>query len=285
MRSLVDSFRGPHRFLSNTYPAPLEYGGRGYPSSEYAFQAAKAADPEDRDWVTSADRWQEAKRRGRSIRLRPGWEEGLKYDAMYEIVLAKFTQHRDIASLLLETGRAELVEGNNWHDQVWGDCECGRPACDAPGQNSLGAILERVREEVGFRLCAEYEGLAAAQRAVEAAPPARLLVTGSRDWTDSHPVSLLLSRLPDDAVLVHGAARGLDSIAAEAAERLGLQVESHPADWERRGRGAGFQRNQEMVNLGAEMCLAFPVPGSRGTVHCSTRAERDGIPTYLVWGA
>lgn len=40
---------------------------------------------------------------------------------------------------------------------------------------------------------------------------------------------------------------------------------------------AGLVRNQLMVDLGADICLAFPLPGSRGTWDCMGRAEAAGI--------
>uniref|UniRef100_UPI00345E83CD NADAR domain-containing protein n=1 Tax=uncultured Duncaniella sp. TaxID=2768039 RepID=UPI00345E83CD len=46
-----------------------------------------------------------------------------------------------LAEKLIATGDAELVEGNYWHDTVWG-------VCDGVGENHLGKILMRVREEL-----------------------------------------------------------------------------------------------------------------------------------------
>ena len=48
----------------------------------------------------------------------------------------------------------------------------------------------------------------------------RLVVTGSRDWTDRAVVEAALRRLPVGR-LAHGGARGLDTIAAEVATELG----------------------------------------------------------------
>jgi hypothetical protein len=54
----------------------------------------------------------------------------------------------------------------------------------------------------------------------------RLLITGSRDWTDRQVIRDALAEAwaelrPGEIVLVHGAARGADSIAADvwAADR------------------------------------------------------------------
>jgi hypothetical protein len=83
----------------------------------------------------------------------------------------------------------------------------------------------------------------------------------------------------DTITLVHGGARGADSIAESIARRVGMQVECHPAAWDTRGRAAGVIRNSEMVNAGADVCLAFIRNQSRGATHCAEAAERAGIPT------
>lgn len=109
----------------------------------------------------------------------------------------------------------------------------------------------------------------------------RILITGSRDWTDVPFIARMLAiaaRLHPGAVLVHGDCRGADRIAAQIWIRWGLPTEPHPADWSR-GRAAGPIRNAEMVKAGADLCLAFLLPGSRGAVHCAHLAEQAGITT------
>ena len=63
---------------------------------------------------------------------------------MYEVCLCKFTQHEDLKKKLLETGDAELIEGNYWHGCYWGVCE-------EQGENRLGKILMRIREELRYK--------------------------------------------------------------------------------------------------------------------------------------
>lgn len=113
----------------------------------------------------------------------------------------------------------------------------------------------------------------------------RILVTGSRTWT---AVALLRTTLAHwrcvypDAVLVHGACRGADLIAAGIWSGWHLPVEPHPADWTRHGRAAGFLRNQHMVTLGADVCLAFIRDHSRGAEHTAALANAAGIPTIRI---
>lgn len=86
---------------------------------------------------------QSAKRLGRSVLLRPDWEE-IKYDVMYQVCKAKFQQNPDLGQKLLKTGNAELIEGNTWGDRIWG-------VCKGIGENNLGKTLMRVRDELRSR--------------------------------------------------------------------------------------------------------------------------------------
>lgn len=142
-------FRGPHRFLSNYMPAPFYADGRLWKSSEHRFNALKSLDPAEQEWVASAPDPAEAKKRGNNrtgrITLRPEWDTRVRYDVMAETLHHKFSAHPGRVQALLNTGGALLVEGTAWHDQFWGTCFCGRPACAPPGQNHLGRSLMRLR--------------------------------------------------------------------------------------------------------------------------------------------
>lgn len=132
--------------------------------------------------------------------------------------------------------------------------------------------------------------------------PTRILITGSRVWTNADMMRRALSdaigAVSGPVVVVHGAARGADSLAHEIAPGFGPHVtcESWPADWDgpcrpackpghRRHRqdgaeycpAAGAYRNQQMIDAGADVVLAFPLNESPGTRDCIRRAERAGI--------
>lgn len=119
----------------------------------------------------------------------------------------------------------------------------------------------------------------------------RVLVTGSRNWTDRMMIvdALIdvLKLVPEEEsekekmTLVTGACpTGADAIAEDIARMFGWAIERHPADWSL-GRRAGPLRNQAMVDLGADVCLAFQLEGSRGTRDCIDRAEHAGIDVYI----
>ncbi|MDB5253903.1 MAG: hypothetical protein JWP27_3072 [Flaviaesturariibacter sp.] len=125
--------------------------------------------------------------------------------------------------------------------------------------------------------------------------PYCVLVTGSRDWPDNGTVEAALTRVLRDViqaeprrdfVVVHGdCPTGADRFAVRWAEgnaALGVHAEAHPADWRKNGKAAGPLRNSLMVNLGADLCLAFPLGASRGTRDCMRKAAAAGIPVRVV---
>lgn len=135
----IDSFTGKYFFLSNFYEARVLYNSIRYENNEAAFQAQKCSNNLDR-YKFGGMNPSEAKREGRRVNLRPDWEE-IKTDEMYRICKAKFMQNKDLLEKLLATGDAELEEGNTWGDKIWG-------TVNGVGENRLGKILMRVREEL-----------------------------------------------------------------------------------------------------------------------------------------
>lgn len=143
MSFVIESFTGPFAFLSNFSLDPVEFEGIVYPSVEHAYQAAKTTDAKTRSLFAQNMTPGQAKRFGQKVTLRHDWEK-IKVSVMSNLVAAKF-KNLDLAKKLAATGDAPLVEGNNWHDNFWGDCYCGRSACEKRGENFLGKILEGVR--------------------------------------------------------------------------------------------------------------------------------------------
>ena len=126
----------------NFAPFPIVLHGKTWPTSEHYFQAMKFEKPADREAVLKAKTPMEAARMGRDRKrkLRRDWES-VKDNVMREVVMAKFTQHPELAALLLATGQAQLIE-HTANDNYWGDGGDGR------GQNKLGKILMQVRNQL-----------------------------------------------------------------------------------------------------------------------------------------
>src|SRR5204863_5118997 len=134
-RILFYRINEPYGEFSNFAPYPLELKGKVWPTSEHYFQAQKFAGTEHEEAVRLAKSPMIAARMGRSRErpLRPDWET-VKDELMREALLAKFTQHPGLRSLLLETGDRELIEHTK-KDSYWGD------GGDGSGKNRLGQLL------------------------------------------------------------------------------------------------------------------------------------------------
>lgn len=159
----------PYGCFSNFSRHSVLYLGRNWKTSEAAFQAMKYY-PHRLDLVeavrnapTPTDA--AALGRDRSYPIREDWDsrvpggEGwetvlvddgrgparvvdvVKDRVMFEVVLAKFTQHSDIQTILLSTGNLPLVE-NAIHDPYWGI------GSSHNGVNRLGKILMLVRQKI-----------------------------------------------------------------------------------------------------------------------------------------
>lgn len=133
----IMSFDGPYRFLSNFWPASMRIHGIVFRTVEHAFQAAKSEDPADWKHVASLSTPGQAKRAGRKIVLRPGWDE-MRELVMGALLRKKFAHGTLLAHDLVNTHMFHLVEGNTWGDTFWG-VDLREPAF--PGENTLGELL------------------------------------------------------------------------------------------------------------------------------------------------
>ena len=145
MEKVIDCFDGEYAFLSNFYEHPIDINGVTYKSTEHAFQAMKATNKADHDLIVNAQTPGQAKRLGKKIQLRSDWED-IKYIVMQDILRIKFASP-ELGKMLMATGDATLIEGNTWHDNLWGNCTCPRCA-DKVGKNWLGNILMGVRQDL-----------------------------------------------------------------------------------------------------------------------------------------
>jgi ribA/ribD-fused uncharacterized protein len=145
----VASFRGDYHFLSNFFLSNVLYDGYVYPSAEHAFQAAKVGGSAEeievfRAEIRDASSPARAKYMGRQVTLRSDWEE-VKVAVMSQVVMQKFAANPTLRRKLVNTGKAQLIEGNTWGDRFWGaEWERGK----WQGENMLGKILEGVRERL-----------------------------------------------------------------------------------------------------------------------------------------
>ena len=141
-------FDGDYEWLSNFYPSILREESEEaiiYPTVEHFYQAMKTTDSNIRRRIAAQPTPGRAKRLGNQIKLREDWES-IKYDVMADAIRGKF-EHPDLRKKLLDTAGIQLEEGNNWHDNTWGNCYCKK--CQfIEGKNWLGKILMAERDKL-----------------------------------------------------------------------------------------------------------------------------------------
>jgi ribA/ribD-fused uncharacterized protein len=128
--------------FSNFAAFPISLDGKVWPTSEHYFQAQKFAGTEHAEAIRKTRSPMITARMGRDRKkpMRRDWE-AVKDEIMLVAVRAKFTQHAELASLLLGTGDAMLFE-HTTNDSYWAD------GGDGSGKNMLGRILMHVRGEL-----------------------------------------------------------------------------------------------------------------------------------------
>lgn len=113
----------------------------------------------------------------------------------------------------------------------------------------------------------------------------RILCCGDRYWNKAGLITqVLLEHVKAGDVVVHGMAKGADTLAGKIAEGMeGVTVEGYPADWVRYKKAAGPIRNQQMLDSSIDLVLAFHenLEQSRGTKHMVTIARKAGIPVKV----
>lgn len=132
----IDEFRGIWRCLSNFYAARILYEGEYYPTVEHAYQAAKSFDAGVRRHIAALPKPGDAKRAGQRVKLRSDWEQ-VKLGIMEDLLQKKF-EIWDLRASLVGSWPRQLIEGNDWGDRYWGEC-------DGVGENHLGKLLMKVR--------------------------------------------------------------------------------------------------------------------------------------------
>jgi len=153
MSDHIKSFSKKYKTFSNFYPAIVYLDGMGYPTVEHAYQASKSTEFFFRKLIAviPSNKAGLAKARGQSIRLRSDWKD-VQIDIMHDLLCQKFKMD-PFKKTLIETGDVKIIEGNYWHDNIWGDCYCENkkgehPECLEEGSNWLGRLLMDIRRQL-----------------------------------------------------------------------------------------------------------------------------------------
>lgn len=131
-RPSILAFRDEYRWLSNFWPVP-SLGS----TVEHHYQAAKTDDPEWAARILTVRTPGQAKRLGQQAPVRSTWDHD-RIPVMRSLLVIKFHPNTILAAQLVNTGDAQLVEGNTWGDTFWG-------VCNGVGDNHLGELLMWVR--------------------------------------------------------------------------------------------------------------------------------------------
>jgi ribA/ribD-fused uncharacterized protein len=137
----ITSFQENHRFLSNFWPCYIYWEGFVHPTLEHAYAASKTDDASVKMRIRSCTTPGEAKEylATHNMQASVSWTIQKKLLVMEELLFLKFGGKDPLLTrALMETGNAELIEGNTWDDTFWG-------VCNGTGENHLGKLLMKVR--------------------------------------------------------------------------------------------------------------------------------------------
>src|ERR1700741_2286379 len=111
----------------------------------------------------------------------------------------------------------------------------------------------------------------------------RVLVCGSRHFNDYEVARGVLDSIHGISAIIHGGARGADSMGARYAEICDIPVQRFDALWDVYGRRAGPVRNAKMLREGTpDLVVAFWDGKSPGTRHMIAIAKEAGVKTIVV---
>ncbi len=136
----------PYGVFSNLYKRPFKFEGDEYPTAEHAYQAGKPAKENVRKWILSAPNPSLLAMAAHGLYswdVVPDWANK-KFDRMRRVLRSKFSQHPDLAKLLVDTGDARIVEAGrvaNAVNRTWGEV-------NGKGLNMLGKMLMELRDEL-----------------------------------------------------------------------------------------------------------------------------------------
>jgi len=147
---MIEKFEGRWSFLSNFHPCDIYHQGIKYPSTEHYYVAMKCNNEQIingrqytvndfREMISKTPSPGLVKRIGKNIQIRNDWNDK-KLEFMNWGIREKF-KNEDLKILLLSTDELMIVEGNYWKDYFWG-------VCNGKGENNLGKILMKVRDEI-----------------------------------------------------------------------------------------------------------------------------------------
>ena len=165
---MIEKFKGRYYFLSNFYPCKVKHRGIEYPSVEHYYVAQKIkgiqhyqgqyfTETDFKELLSKVKNPADVKKMGSALKLRSDWND-IKFGVMLFGVEYKFSKDEKLKEMLLSTGDEQIIEGNFWHDNFWGNCSCDK-CKNINGENNLGKILMRVREDIRPKKQSSFEDM------------------------------------------------------------------------------------------------------------------------------
>lgn len=109
----------------------------------------------------------------------------------------------------------------------------------------------------------------------------KVLVTGGRDYNNRKEFRQILD-IMDPTLIVHGAARGADTLASLYCKQFKIAEKSYPANWGLHGVRAGPLRNIQMLEENPDLDLVIAFEGGKGTHNMVTEAKTRGFNVHIV---
>ena len=105
----------------------------------------------------------------------------------------------------------------------------------------------------------------------------KVLVCGGRNYSNKEVLYKVLNVISDVyniEVIISGAAKGADTLAAQWAKDNNIKLQEYPADWNAHGKSAGPIRNKQMIDEGCpDLVVAFP--GGSGTANMIKQSKKS----------
>lgn len=140
-KKIIKQFKGKYRFLSNFYPISINIDGKTYPSTEHYYQAMKLNNSIIQEKIRTSSTPTQAKKIAHQYKPRKDWKD-ISLRVMERALRVKFSIP-ELKEKLINTNHAILQEGNTWGDEFWGvNLKTGI------GENNLGKLLMKIREEM-----------------------------------------------------------------------------------------------------------------------------------------
>lgn len=122
-------------------------------------------------------------------------------------------------------------------------------------------------------------------------PFCRVIIAGSRNFTDFYLLNETMTRLLSDVMtdnleIISGGCRGADKMGELYAKNWNVKYTVFSADWDKYGKAAGPIRNEQMAKYAAEadrgILIAFPIGESRGTRNIIKLAKQYGLEVNVI---